>query len=228
MASLGFGELADRLVRYLNELVQRGEVSERGLAKLSGYSQPHIHNVLHGARTLKISTADRLLETLGIPLSALLTSEELAGGVPGRPTQAQPAPILQGLLGGAEPFPRDGARPALHFLPARTLEGLVNPALAQVSANERSAWPTIWPHDLVLLDRSPHLRRRPTVESFYALEWEEKGYVCRCRRMGGSLLTVTDSPGSPEPPARLEVDAGKLLQAVRGVIVWVGRDLRRQ
>lgn len=227
MATLGFQELADRLVRYLNELVRRGEMSERGLAKLSGYSQPHIHNVLHGARALKISAADRLLETLGIPLTALLTPDELGGGVPAQPTQALPAPVLQGVLGGGEPFPKDATRPNVQFLAAPVLEGLVNPALVRLSPNERCAWPTIWPRDLVLLDRSPQLRRRPTLESIYAVEWQGGGYVCRCRRMGSMLLTVTDSEGSPEPPARIEIATGELLQTVRGIVAWVGRDLRR-
>ena len=226
MASLGFEELADRLVRYLNELVQCGEVSERGLAKLSGYSQPHIHNVLHGVRALKISTADRLLETLGIPLTALFTQDELAGGAPAERPQALPVAILHGFLGGGEPFPRDSAHPALHFLPARNLEGLINPAIAQLSPNERSAWPTLWPRDLVLLDRSPHLRRRPNLESFYALDWQGRGYLCRCRLLGDALLTVTDEEGSPEPPSRIVLDPGELLRTVRGMIVWVGRDLR--
>jgi len=228
MASPGFGELADRLVRYLNELVRRGEVSERGLARLSGFSQPHIHNVLHGARALKISTADRLLETLAIPMTALFTAEELAGGTPAAHPLARPVAVLQGALGGGETFPRDAAHPAIEFLPGRTLEGLIQPALAQISAFERSAWPTLWPRDMVLLDRSPHRRRRPDLESFYAVEWEGRGYVCRCRRMGKALLTVTDNEGSAEPPSRIELTPGTLLETVRGVIVWVGRDLERQ
>ena len=226
MASLGFEGLADRLVRYLNELVQRGELSERGLAKLSGYSQPHIHNVLHGARALNIAMADRLLATMGIPLTALLTPEELSGGLPAQPVQATPTPILSGFLGGGEAFPRDAAHPGLHFLPGRTLEDLINPALARLSSSERSAWPALWPLDLVLLDRSPHRRGRPDLDSLYALEWEGRGYVCRCRRMGESLLTVTDSEGSPEPPPRIKLAPGELLRTVRGVIVWISRDLR--
>lgn len=228
MASLGFGELADRLVRYLNELVRRGEVSERGLARLSGFSQPHIHNVLHGVRALKISTADRLLDTLAIPMTALFTADELAGGAPAMHPQTQPVGVLQGVLGGGETFPRDSAHPVIEFLPGRTLEGLIQPALAQLSAQERSAWPTLWPRDMVLLDRSPHRRRRPRLESLYAVEWEGRGYVCRCRRVGGALLTVTDTDGSPEPPTRIELAHGELLKVVRGVIVWVGRDLERR
>lgn len=227
MGSLGFEELADRLVRYLNELVRRGEVSERGLAKLSGYSQPHIHNVLHRVRALKISTADRLLETLGIPLTALFTQDELAGRAERSPSQGQPVALLQGPLGAGAPFPREMQRPTIQFLPGQTLEGLVNPVLAKLSPEERSAWPTLWPQDLLLLDRSPQRRKTPTLDWFYALEWQGGSYVCRCRRMGSTLLTITEHEGSVEPPARIPAEPGELLSIVRGVVVWVSRDLRR-
>ncbi|MBI1357532.1 MAG: hypothetical protein GC160_24595 [Acidobacteria bacterium] len=226
MATPGFGELASRLVRYLNELVRRGEISERGLARLAGYSQPHVHNVLHGRRALNLEVADRFLETLGISLTALFTPDEMAGAPPAGLSGARPVPLLQGPLGGGQPFPREAAYPAVELLPARAVGDSVNPTAALVSPDERTAWPALWPGDLVLLDRSPHLRRRPQLESFYAIAWRDVGYICRCHRIGDGLLTVVDSDGSPAPPPRLTVDPGELLQVIRGKIVWAGRDLR--
>ena len=107
-APLGFRCLAARLARYLNELVRRGEISERGLARLTGYSQPHIHNVLKGARKMNVELADQIMELLGIPLLSLFTQQELSGLAPPRRTEALPIPLLEGPLGGGTRFPNWG------------------------------------------------------------------------------------------------------------------------
>ncbi len=102
---LSFQQLASRLVRYLNELVRRGEATERGLARLTGYSQPHVHNVLKGARGMNPELADSVMERMAIPLLSLLTQEELSGVAPPSPGDALPVPLLSGRLGGGQPFP---------------------------------------------------------------------------------------------------------------------------
>ena len=109
-APLGFRCLAARLARYLNELVRRGEISERGLARLTGYSQPHIHNVLKGARRMNAEVADQIMELLGIPLLSLFTQQELSGLAPPRGAEALPIPLLEGSLGGGQSVPPTGAR----------------------------------------------------------------------------------------------------------------------
>jgi predicted XRE-type DNA-binding protein len=74
-----FHTLRSRLVAAVNARVQNGEFTERGLARILGVSQPHIHNVLKGARKLQWDLADRLIADLGIKLLDLLTDDELAG-----------------------------------------------------------------------------------------------------------------------------------------------------
>ena len=56
--------------------INNGELSERGLARLLGISQPQIHNVLKGRRRLQADLADRLLEKFCIDLRDLLQIEE--------------------------------------------------------------------------------------------------------------------------------------------------------
>ena len=102
-APLGFRCLAARLTRYLNELVRRGEISERGLARLSGYSQPHIHNVLKGARKMNLELADQIMELLGIPLLSLFTQKELSGLAP--PRRGEAAGQRAHFLGDLDPSP---------------------------------------------------------------------------------------------------------------------------
>lgn len=73
---LDFKELQLRLVVHLRERVRSGEVSERGLARLIGVSQPHLHNVLKGKHFLSMMMADKILRQLHLDLLDLIGPEE--------------------------------------------------------------------------------------------------------------------------------------------------------
>lgn len=73
---MNFWELERRMVANLRERVRRGDLTERGLARLTGVSQPHIHNVLKGKRDLSMETADTILSALGMDLIDLLDPRE--------------------------------------------------------------------------------------------------------------------------------------------------------
>jgi len=65
-----------RLIAHVQERVQRGELTERGLARRTGISQPHLHNVLKGVRVLSPQIGDLLLRHLHITLLDLLKDED--------------------------------------------------------------------------------------------------------------------------------------------------------
>jgi hypothetical protein len=67
-----FQDLHALLINHLNHCVQRGEISERGVAHRAGISQPHLHNVLKGKRLLSWKTADALLAEVNLDLRDLL------------------------------------------------------------------------------------------------------------------------------------------------------------
>jgi hypothetical protein len=73
-----FHTLRTRLIAAVNARLQNGEFTERGLARILRASQPHVHNVLKGTRTLQWDLADRLIAELGIKMLDLWTEEELA------------------------------------------------------------------------------------------------------------------------------------------------------
>jgi len=73
-----FELLHSRLVDHLRGSVKSGELTERGLARLAGISQPHLHNILKGARVLSPYVADLILKQLHINLLDLLEPEESA------------------------------------------------------------------------------------------------------------------------------------------------------
>jgi plasmid maintenance system antidote protein VapI len=67
-----------RLIAHVQLRVHRGELTERGLARHTGISQSHLHNMLKGARVLSPQMADILLHHLHITLLDLLDEDELA------------------------------------------------------------------------------------------------------------------------------------------------------
>lgn len=68
-----------RLIAHVQDRVQRGELTERGLARRTGISQPHLHNVLKGVRVLSPEIGDVLLRHLHITLLDLLNDAERNG-----------------------------------------------------------------------------------------------------------------------------------------------------
>ncbi|MGD0773720.1 MAG: helix-turn-helix domain-containing protein [Candidatus Solibacter sp.] len=72
-----FNDLEQRLLDELRRRVRSGAATERGLARLSGISQPHLHNVLKGKRILSMEKADAVLRRLQIDVLHLIEPEEL-------------------------------------------------------------------------------------------------------------------------------------------------------
>jgi hypothetical protein len=74
---LDFQQLHRRLTLLLLERVHSGELTERGIAKRTGISQPHIHNVLKGKRLFSSVAADTILRELHLDILDLLERREL-------------------------------------------------------------------------------------------------------------------------------------------------------
>ena len=72
-----FEELQRRLVLHLQVLVRSGELTERGLARITRVSQPHMHNVLKGKRFFSVQTADTILRELRMDVLDLIDPGEL-------------------------------------------------------------------------------------------------------------------------------------------------------
>ena len=72
-----FRDLELRLIEELRLRVRSGAATERGLARLAGVSQPHLHNVLKGKRKLSFYKVDVILHRLHIDVLHLMEPEEL-------------------------------------------------------------------------------------------------------------------------------------------------------
>ncbi|MCB9384840.1 MAG: helix-turn-helix transcriptional regulator [Bryobacterales bacterium] len=212
----GFEDAASRLLYLAQGRVRSGELSERRLAKLAGLSQPHLHNILAGKRGLPYAAADKLLRALDLTVADLLV-----GRRPGR----APLGWLEAPLGGGRAFPRIVHAPPAHFFDAARLDALEEPCLAKVAPEEYAMAPTLLPGDDVLLECAWRARRWPRGESVYALEWEGRGYICRCRSLGSALLTAVESNWSEGLPPSIPLAGRKVEDVVRGEVVWFGRVL---
>jgi plasmid maintenance system antidote protein VapI len=72
------GDLQQRFVALLRKRVRNGELTERGLARIVGVSQPHMHNVLHGKRSFSIETTDDMMLQLRVDVLDLIEPSEWA------------------------------------------------------------------------------------------------------------------------------------------------------
>jgi len=70
-------DVQDRLTARLRERVRSGDVTERGLARITKISQPHIHNVLKGKRFLSTEMADQVMRHLRIDVRDLIEPGDL-------------------------------------------------------------------------------------------------------------------------------------------------------
>jgi len=75
---MDFHQLQMRFVAFLRERVRSGELTERGLARITRVSQPHIHNVLKEKRFLSMEMSDKMLCRLRMDVLDLMGTEDLA------------------------------------------------------------------------------------------------------------------------------------------------------
>jgi transcriptional regulator with XRE-family HTH domain len=101
---MDFETLQRRLLASVRSRVQNGELTERGLARMTGISQPHIHHILKGARGLSVENADRILRRLDMTVLDLLEGGELM----------RPASPRRGRHAAGVRSKREGPPPSTH------------------------------------------------------------------------------------------------------------------
>ncbi len=202
--------------------IRSGVVSERGLARQAGLSQPHLHNVLKGIRELSPQSADRLMQALEVTVPQVLWSE---GGVDVAEIRA--VPLLRERIGPGGPASLvdfAGYMP----LPAKTASLLVDPVAARISAD--LALPAEFrAGDLILMDRDPEKRIAPSESSCWVVAEPSGLRVRYVRRIRGAVEIGNER----EWPASgilhvVSLQGRNILDIVRAGIVWIGRDMETQ
>ncbi len=228
---MNFRDLQGSLLDVVRRRVRNGQITERGLARLSGMSQPHIHNVLKNARTLSFESADRLMACLDIGIG------ELLGAPPATVHAGQNAPpdADEEFTFAAIPLLRarvgPGTQPVFNafrgYIPVqRSLASeLVDPVAARLAPDLVLPRPCA-AGDIVLLDQSPARRARPQFGLWIVAD-DPFGMRVRYARVAGTRLNVFHEAnfGDPATWDSRPLGGRNILDIVRARIVWISRKL---
>ena len=214
-----FTLLKTRLVAHIRARVRSGELTERGVARLTGISQPHLHNVLKGTRILSTGMADRVLRGLKLCLFDLLEPHEWRahGG------ESVPVPLLEGQVGPCLPCRLETRPRRFVRFPLVLLARVGDPAVVSLGPDP-SMEPLFQPGDMALVDCAEAARRDLEASGCYIVESEGRGLVRHVRRGGLRLyLTALDNP-NPLPWHFISLADRHILEVVKAKVVWIGRN----
>jgi hypothetical protein len=190
---LTFEELRSRLLESLRARVRNGEITERRLARVTGISQPHIHNLLKGVRALTPELGDQILSSLQMSLD-----DFLAGPLPvRRESQAQkPEPyryinMLNGLIGPSHPWPSQvSVAEKVKFTDPRAVQ-LVNPVAARAADDARMKG-VFSMNDVAVLDQSLDARNEVDPDALYLIREGNCGLIRRSRITSTALYVFAE------------------------------------
>lgn len=230
IAPLSFSGLQARLLDLLRKRISNGELSERSLARLTGISQPHIHNVLKGVRVLSPEYADTILSYFRLTPLDLLTRDEmthhLARTNPHRESRLHPVPVLNGLLGVNQPIPRKGPHREVHTVPVHLAETATEPLVASLAGDPEMV-PLFADRDLVLLDQSETARTLFQSAGYYIVRTEEGLCVRALSRDGDRLYLISEKNKNDESEWPFILLSGRdLLDVVLARVIWLNRRRR--
>lgn len=225
----GFEKLLQRLVRRLAGLLINGEYTERGLARLVGISQPHLHHILSGKRTLTPHVADAILASLGWGVGDLVPSEELDHILLSRRSRSGKKtriPVLASPIGPSFPFP-DASHVAEWILTQSPIcEGMRRLFLAPLEPDPGVPFARR-PGAFALVAEDEEWRLRCLPDVWYVLRWGGAGLVRRIRAEAGTLVLLGQKAlEEGSGPACIPLEGQSLLSVVRGSLVWAGPDPR--
>jgi hypothetical protein len=215
-------EMQEALIGTASRRIRAGDMTERGLARICGLSQPHLHNVLKGIRALSIGSADRLMRALNLNAQDLLWAA-LDGGS----TRVRRVPVARNRIGpgyGAELAVTRGAMP----FPAVLVDRLED-AIAARLAPDLVMNKGLKANDLVLLDQNTAVRSNIKGNGPWVVA-SSGGLLIRYLRKRGALVYVADEATLPEPARwqAIPLPRCNILEVVRARIVWFGREIQEE
>ena len=230
IAPLTFLSLLHRLLDHLRLRVRNGELTERSLARLTGISQPHVHNVLKGIRALSPELADVVLTSLRLSALDLIPRDEIADYLTRtsahRQSRMHPVPVLSGLLGLHQPIPRKGTRREVHTVPFHLTESATDPLIASLAADPEME-PLFAARDLVLLDQSEVARALVQSEGYYVVRTAEGPCIRALHLVGDTLFLITEKNRTDSNSWPQFTLAGvNILDVVLARVIWLNRRRR--
>ena len=224
-----FATLHRRMLSHVRGLLANGELTERGLARMVGISQPHIHNVLKGARVLTSDVGDLLIGALELSLLELAEDEELGAVLEARRKGGGGSRLVRvapGKISPNERFPDVTEAEDWAMAPSGILTRLRRPVVAGFTPDAEVA-AVFGAATHLLLDLDDGARSRISGGGWYALRWGGAGYVRQLRRESGALVVLGQRTWQTSPlPDRIPLGDVPALAVIRGRVEWYGPDPR--
>jgi len=215
-----FADLEQRLLRLAAQ-----RMSQTTLASRLHCSQSRISRLLAGEIRLHWRDAQRLAEVLGLTLYDLLDLPASPPPADFRDSPFVQVPLLRGAVAAGQPLPIENEPESWRAFLGAYLRRFSRPILLRVGKRETSMLPTIFPGDLVLVDRAEDKRRRPSLRHIYAVSLDEGGTLKRCKLEADHLLIIPDNPTAGFDPTTVSLKGRNVLHLIQGQVVWIGREL---
>ncbi len=205
---------------HIRNRVRAGEITERGLARLTGMSQPHLHNVLKGIRSLSSNYADQIVNHLNLSIADLLTGAEIGMGGLGDGPLARAKGVVTAVEGVPEMDSGD-----IYPVPRWLTETLTGPVMVKL-AHDASVYPYFQEGDLALMDRAPLTREGLRATAVYLVQTGQ-GTLVRFVRAGGTRLYLVTPATAGEPRLwdYVPLPGEDVREVIKGRLVWIGRAL---
>jgi transcriptional regulator with XRE-family HTH domain len=213
----------NRLLQKLRMRMRNGELTERSLARLIGVSQPHVHNVLKGARILSPEIADLILRKLGMSLLDLIEADEFETAMAARNVRRTFAlvPLLEGLVGPGHAWPERVAPGNGIWISATETQGLHQIAATRL-APDPQVNATGLSGSIALLDLSEGARSGFDPNSYYAISHNNESYLRKLRITTFAMYLLTD--GAEDAPDKwIRIESGRRVpDVVRAKVLLIG------
>ncbi len=228
MAQMYFDDLQRRLLAALRKRLHNGELSERRLAHLTGISQPHVHNVVKGARILSLRATDKILLSLDLTVLDLIERQEATLRLCPECSRSEryvEVPVLEGWLGPGLPLPKQASKVNWYPFPRSSLASVDHGVVARLARDARMDG-IFLENDLALLDQSAGKRLRPDGDALYVVNRQGEGVVRRVHLERPDLLLLKGiSRDRSECLEALPLRGCHLLDVVKARVTWIGRAL---
>jgi hypothetical protein len=206
---LCIAQLIGRLMNRLRDRVRSGEITERGIARETGLSQPHVHNLLKGIRAPSPESADLLMRALQGGLLALIGPEDIPD-ISGPVARVE---LLRGVAAPGLPWV-DGLDDAGMLVPCTMIVEAPDPTAVRLGAD--SAMDIAG--GTVILDRSEKSRHATDAEGTYLVVVSGVGLLRYLRTGRRSVYLVTKADLN-RPAAWQAIAEPRCPDLVRGRVI---------
>lgn len=223
-----FEDLAQRLLSQLAGLIHSGAITERRLASIVGFSQPHLHNVINGTRKLTPAVADQVMYFLEWSLLDLLNSEEARALLEFRHALA--------CAGREIPLCRSGVGPGLLF-PGEELGEITVPnswlsrtdiPVAVTAGEDPEMEAVIEAGDILLIDRLSSVSETIQEDALYVVRRDGESLARWVRFSSrGLYLVSTANWCDPSRWTLVAIQSSRRTQIIEGEIIALARPLDR-